>query len=129
MFQLKRILLFIPFCVLAPALCVAVLTEVLRRYGIYVDNTLYVVSVNIGSNCALFLVFWVMAKGIASKPYQHSFIVYIASTIISIGIISLAVRKLLIPPTIFFDIPISIVVLLVATKLGYGNKDVSSNVS
>lgn len=42
---------------------------------------------------------------------------------------SILMQELIIPPTFLFDTAISIVFLLVATRLGYRNKDVSTTVS
>ncbi|MTJ01538.1 hypothetical protein [Idiomarina piscisalsi] len=129
MLQFRRIFLFIPLSILLPALVVAVLVLIFDRLGVSPDDIAFLVISYIASGALTFVVYWWFAKGVNKSPYLHAFVVYLCSSLISTFVLMLIVGTGYISPTLAFDALISIMVIFVATNVGYKSKSESSNVS
>ena len=129
MFQFKRIFIFSLVAFLVPTLSVAFLTVLFMRLNIDSSETLTYASSYAVGEIAYFFTIWYLATGIKTKPYQHSFIVCILSSLLGYFTLSVLLNKPFISATFAFDTLVSIVILLIATKLGFKNKDVYGNVS
>ncbi len=129
MLQFKRIFLFIPLSTLFPAVGVAVLVLVFGRFGVPVTDVTFITTSYLVSSILTFVVFWLLARGVNSKPYQHAIIIYICSCLISTVLITFFICELYSSTTFVIDALISCVVIFVATKVGYKNKEILSNVS
>ena len=129
MLQFKRIFLFIPLSILFPVVGVAVLVLVFGMFGVPVSDVKFITTSYLVSGILTFVVFWWFASGLNSKPYQHAIIVFICSCLISTVLSTLVMGELYSSTTFFFETLISCVVVFVATKVGYKNKEILSNVS
>lgn len=125
----KRILLFVPLSILFPVVGVAVLVLVFGMFGVPVSDVKFNTTSYLVSGLLTFVVFWWFASGLNSKPYQHAIILFICSCLISTVLSTLVMGELYSSTTFAFDTLISCVVVFVATKIGYKNKEILSNVS
>ncbi len=129
MFQYKRTLLFIPFSIISPAFSVAILFLIFGRFDIAITDITFLITSYI-TGCALtFVVFWWFATGVVKNPYLHAFVVYFFNVLVSTTVITLLVGKDYISSISIYDALITIIVIHVATKIGYKNMEVSSNAS
>ncbi len=124
MFQLKRIFLFVPISILIPTSLVAFSVPVADLFGIPVNTPAFVLASYSLNFVSTFLVYWLFARGVQHKPYHHSFIVLTIGTILSISLLSLFIGADVFSSVFVFDIVFAILVVSVATKLGYEKKDV-----
>lgn len=129
MLQYKRIFMFIPLSILLPASIMAALVLVFGRIGVSTTDVSFLVTSYITGGALAFVIYWWLAKGVSKSPYLHAFAVYLCSSLITAFALMLVVGKSYISPTLAIDALISIIVIFVATKFGYKNKDVSSDVS
>ncbi len=129
MLQYKRIFMFIPLSILLPALSVAILVLMFSRFGIATTAFSFLATSYIVGGALTFVVFWWFATGVNKKPYLHAFVMYVCSFLISTFVLMLFVGGGYISTNLAFDALISIMVMFVATKVGYKNKEVSSYVS
>ena len=129
MLQFKRIFLFIPLSILFPAVGVAVLVLVFGRFGVPVSDVKFITTSYLVSGILTFVVFWWFARGLNSKPYQHAIILFMCSFLISSVLSTLIMGELYSSTTFVFDVLISCVLVFIATKVGYKNKEILSNVS
>ena len=129
MLQYKRIFMFIPLSILLPASIMAALVLVFGRIGVSTTDVSFLVTSYITGGALAFVSYWWLAKGVSKSPYLHAFAVYLCSSLITAFALMLVVGKSYISPTLAIDALISIIVIFVATKFGYKNKDVSSDVS
>jgi len=129
MLQYKRMFLFIPLSIILPAFSVAILVLIFGRFDIATTDITFLTTSYI-TGCALtFVVFWWFATGVNKKPYLHAFVMYLCSLLMSTFVLMLFVGKGYISSTLAYDALISIIIVFVATKVGYENEEVSSNVS
>ena len=129
MLQYKRIFMFIPLSILLPASIMAALVLVFGRIGVSTTDVSFLVTSYITGGALAFVIYWWLAKGVSKSPYLHAFAVYLCSSLITAFALMLVVGKSYISPTLAIDALISTIVIFVATKFGYKNKDVSSDVS
>ena len=129
MLQYKRIFMFIPLSILLPALSVAILVLVFSRFGFATTAFSFFATSYIVGGALTFVVFWWFATGVNKKPYLHAFVMYVCSFLISTFVLMLFAGGGYISTNLAFDTLISIMVMFVATKVGYKNKEVSSYVS
>ncbi|WDT87871.1 hypothetical protein [Alteromonas sp. 009811495] len=129
MLQLKRIFLFIPLSILFPVVGVALLVLVFEMFKVPVPDVMFITTSYLVSSILTFVVFWWFASGLNSKPYQHAIILLICSCLISTVLSTLVMGELYLSTTFAFDTFISCVVVFVATKVGFKNKEILKNVS
>ena len=129
MLQYKRMFVFIPLSIILPALSVAILVLVFSRFDIATTDISFLTTSYITGSAFMFVVFWWFARGLIKKPYLHAFIMYLCSLLIATTLIVSLVGKDYIFSISIYDALITIIVVFVATTVGYKNKEVSSNVS
>ena len=129
MLQYKRMFVFIPLSIILPALSVAILVLVFSRLDISITDISFLTTSYITGSAFTFVAFWWFAKGLIKKPYLHAFVMYFCSFLIATTVIVSLVGKDYIFSISIYDALITIIVVFVATKVGYKNKEVSSNVS
>ncbi len=129
MLQYKRMFVFIPLSIILPALSVAILVLVFSRFDIVTTDISFLTTSYITGSAFTFVVFWWFAKGLIKKPYLHAFVMYLCSLLVATTVIVSLVGKDYIFSISIYDALITIIVVFVATKVGYKNKEVSSNVS
>ena len=129
MLQYKRMFVFIPLSIILPALSVAILVLVFSRFDIATTDISFLTTSYITGSIFTFVVFWWFARGLIKKPYLHAFVMYLCSLLIATTVIVSLVGKDYIFSISIYDALITIIVVFVATKVGYKNKEVSSSVS
>ena len=129
MFQFSRLFLFIPLSILVPVIGVALSVFAFERFGLPVTDVTLIATSYFVDGILTFVVFWWFARGVNSKPYQHAIIIYICSCLFPTALITFFMGELYSSTTFVIDTLISCVVVFVATKIGYKNKAVLSNVS
>lgn len=127
--QVKRIFLFIPLLVLLPSFFVAAAYILITRLGLDSSAPISLAVFYILSGTSSFLLYWWLARGLKSKPFQHGLIVYITSSFLVTGFLSIVTGHVYLSPSVGFDVVLSGAVMLIAMKIGYRNEDVSSAVS
>lgn len=129
MLQYKRMFVFIPLSIIFPAFSVAILVLIFGRSNIAITDITFLTTSYIAGCALTFVVFWWFATGVIKNPYLHAFVVYFFNVLVSTTVITLLVGKDYISSISIYDALITIIVILVATKIGYKNMEISSNAS
>ncbi len=127
--QLKRIFGFAFIHLIAAVFAIVAYLEVVSFFGIDSNEFIKYIGPDIVGHIVLFVVLWLFSRGVNSKPYLHSFAVYIISLCVSSLIMFAAMKELFYSSFDFLMLPVTVICLLLATYIGQKNKDVHSNVS
>ena len=100
---------------------------VFSRFDIATTAFLFQATSYITSGTLTFVVFRWFATGIIKKPYLHAFVMYLCNLLISTTVIMSLAGEDYLFTLLAYDVLISIIIVFVATKVGYKNKEVSSD--